>query len=147
MSYTIVTEIELWCNTGNSDKVYNMELRQESNGLCSLYFAYGRRNSNLTEGFKLDGVDYAIAQKEMQKLIRQKHKKNYVTQFENEDLFQADLRIFRRKLYSLITNKALSTSEHDKIRDMIDSGHKDSQLLSIALIQSYETKNVTKSAA
>lgn len=69
--------IELHFIGGGSDKVYNAELQEHGGGQYSVYFEYGRRNSTLNQGFKVQNVLYAKARKAYDGIINEKIAKGY----------------------------------------------------------------------
>lgn len=72
----IVEKTDLYFNEGSSDKVYHTRLETDGKTF-SVYFSYGRRGGNMTEGYKVEGVDEAVARKEYDKLVVSKVKKGY----------------------------------------------------------------------
>lgn len=76
MSTKIVESIHLYFREGSSDKVYDVRLEQDGDDF-SVHFSYGRRGSNKTEGYKVQGVSEEAARKEYDKLVQSKTKKGY----------------------------------------------------------------------
>jgi bifunctional non-homologous end joining protein LigD len=76
MTAKIIEQADLYFQEGNSDKVYHARLEQSSNG-CSVFFSYGRRGGNMTEGYKAQDVPEEVARKEYDKLVNSKLKKGY----------------------------------------------------------------------
>lgn len=72
----IVESIHLYFQEGSSDKVYDVRIESDGDGY-SVHFSYGRRGSNMTEGYKVQGVSEAEARKEYDKLVQSKTKKGY----------------------------------------------------------------------
>lgn len=72
----IVDETNLYFNEGTSDKVYQARLETDGSS-WSVFFSYGRRGGNMTEGHKVEGVSEAAARKEYDKLVQSKVKKGY----------------------------------------------------------------------
>jgi len=69
--------IKLSYQEGSSDKVYEAELKDEGNGWI-VVFAYGRRGNTLTMGMKTKSpVEYDVAKKEYDKLVKSKIAKGY----------------------------------------------------------------------
>ena len=71
-----VEETDLYFQEGSSDKVYHARLETDGKTF-SVHFSYGRRGGNMTEGYKVEGVDESIARKEYDKLVASKVKKGY----------------------------------------------------------------------
>lgn len=72
----IIEQADLYFQEGSSDKVYYAQLFQDSTGY-GVYFKYGRRGGNMTEGYKVEGVSELAARKEYDKLVNSKLKKGY----------------------------------------------------------------------
>lgn len=69
--------IELAFKEGSSDKVYKAELKEEGSGFV-VNFAYGRRGNALATGSKTDApVEYEVAKKTYDKLVKSKTAKGY----------------------------------------------------------------------
>jgi predicted DNA-binding WGR domain protein len=61
----------------NSNKVYNMEVQVSENGQARVYTGYGRTGKSLNESFK-DFETQALAEAEVEKVLKSKLKKGYV---------------------------------------------------------------------
>jgi predicted DNA-binding WGR domain protein len=71
-------EINLWCNSNRSDKVYNIYLyKGPETQFWTVDVTYGRRGSNLTKLTKCTTSFYYEAYKEFNKLRNAKENKNY----------------------------------------------------------------------
>jgi len=69
--------IELAFKQGSSDKVYKAELKKEGDGFV-VNFAYGRRGSAMATGTKTDTpIEYDLAKKTYDKLVKSKTSKGY----------------------------------------------------------------------
>jgi bifunctional non-homologous end joining protein LigD len=69
--------INLFFQEGSSDKVYNAELTEQSEGWV-VNFAYGRRGNSLNTGTKTkEPVAYDVAKKAYDKLVKSKMAKGY----------------------------------------------------------------------
>lgn len=74
----IVEKKILHSTEGNSDKIYEAEICEISDGKYLVNFRYGRRGANLKEGTKTDSpVDFNLAQKLFKDLVLSKTKKGY----------------------------------------------------------------------
>lgn len=76
MTTKIVDSADLYFQEGNSDKVYHARLETDGAGY-SVFFSYGRRGGNMTEGYKVQDAPEAVARKEYDKLVASKVKKGY----------------------------------------------------------------------
>lgn len=74
----VVESVSLYFQEGSSDKVYNTQIETDGADF-SVFFSYGRRGGNMTEGYKVEGVSEAMARKEFEKLVASKVKKGYQT--------------------------------------------------------------------
>lgn len=74
----IQEQVQLFYQSGNSDKVYEVDLCEVEPGSYVVNFRYGKRNTNLKEGTKtVFPVDFASAKKIYDKLVNEKKKKGY----------------------------------------------------------------------
>lgn len=74
----IKESVQLYYREGGSDKVYNVALVEEKNGLCNVQYAYGRRGSSLNTGNKnTSPLPYNAALKVYNKLVLEKTGKGY----------------------------------------------------------------------
>jgi len=73
----IVESVRLFFQEGTSDKVYEASIVEDSEGVYSVLVAWGRRNANLNQGKKANGVSLADAKKAYDRVVRQKTKKGY----------------------------------------------------------------------
>jgi len=71
-----IDSVQLFFQEGNSDKVYNVRLEMDETGY-NVFFSYGRRDGNMTEGYKVQGSSEAVARKEFDKLVLSKTRKGY----------------------------------------------------------------------
>jgi bifunctional non-homologous end joining protein LigD len=71
-----IDSADLYFQEGSSDKVYHARLEQSGTGY-SVFFSYGRRGGNMTEGYKVQDVSEMEARKEYDKLVNSKLKKGY----------------------------------------------------------------------
>ncbi|MDM8539422.1 WGR domain-containing protein, partial [Desulfobacterales bacterium HSG17] len=70
--------ITLYFKQGSSDKIYTASLEQAENNLFIVNFAYGRRGATLKTGTKTQKpVDYELAKKTYDKLVKSKTAKGY----------------------------------------------------------------------
>lgn len=67
----------LYYRAGSSDKFYTISIVENDDGMCSVPFVYGRRNTSGKSGLKLNGVRYEQAQAMYDKMIREKECKGY----------------------------------------------------------------------
>ena len=67
----------LFCQTGNSDKVYEIELVEEPSGRYSVNACYGRRGSTLNTAPKVQNTYEGAARAEYRKLVDEKIGKGY----------------------------------------------------------------------
>ncbi len=74
----ILKQLDLHFFGGGSDKVYHIALVAEDNGTYSTAFAYGRRNSTLSQGHKVVNTSSAQAEQAFRKLANEKIGKGYV---------------------------------------------------------------------
>jgi bifunctional non-homologous end joining protein LigD len=72
-----IDSADLYFQEGSSDKVYHARLEQEGSESFSVFFSYGRRGGNMTEGYKVQDVTEPEARKEFDKLVSSKVKKGY----------------------------------------------------------------------
>lgn len=72
----VIDKADLYFQEGNSDKVYHARIEAGGSG-CSVFFSYGRRGGNMTEGYKVQDVPEDVARKEYDKLVNSKLKKGY----------------------------------------------------------------------
>ena len=72
----IIEQADLYFQEGNSDKVYHARLETDGTGY-SVFFSYGRRGGNMTEGYKVQDAPEVVARKEFDKLVASKIKKGY----------------------------------------------------------------------
>lgn len=78
--------IELAFKEGSSDKVYKAELKEEDGGFV-VNFAYGRRGNALATGSKTTApVEYEVAKKAYDKLVKSKTAKGYKPEGDQADL-------------------------------------------------------------
>jgi bifunctional non-homologous end joining protein LigD len=81
--------IQLHCQEGNSDKVYDIAIEEKLTGYV-VNFAYGRRGSSLNVGTKTnEPVDIQDAQKIFNKLVKEKMAKGYVETGTTQKFVQA----------------------------------------------------------
>ena len=73
----VVESDYLYCQTGNSDKVYEIELVEEANGRFSVNACYGRRGSTLNSAPKCQNTYEGAARAEYHKLVNEKLTKGY----------------------------------------------------------------------
>jgi bifunctional non-homologous end joining protein LigD len=71
-----IESADLYFQEGSSDKVYHARLEDEGSGY-SVFFSYGRRGGNMTEGYKVRLAPEEVARKEYDKLVASKIKKGY----------------------------------------------------------------------
>lgn len=76
MTAKIIEQADLYFQEGSSDKVYHTRIEADGSG-CSVFFSYGRRGGNMTEGYKVQDVPEEVARKEYDKLVNSKLKKGY----------------------------------------------------------------------
>lgn len=73
-----IDSARLHCQSGNSDKVYNIDIISDGGGY-RLPFSYGRRGSSLNTGDKVsEPVPYDEAEKLFRKVVNEKKRKGYV---------------------------------------------------------------------
>jgi bifunctional non-homologous end joining protein LigD len=72
----VIESVCLYFQEGSSDKVYRARLEDEGSGY-SVFFSYGRRDGNMTEGYKVRLATEEVARKEFNKLVASKVKKGY----------------------------------------------------------------------
>lgn len=78
VAYQRVIESDyLYCQTGNSDKVYEVELVAEATGRFSVNACYGRRGSTLNNAPKVQNTYEDAARAEYRKLVEEKLAKGY----------------------------------------------------------------------
>jgi bifunctional non-homologous end joining protein LigD len=73
----VVKSIELFFQEGNSDKVYNAQIVEESANAYTVKVQWGRRGSGLQEGTKAVKVALAVAEKKYDSCVREKRNKGY----------------------------------------------------------------------
>src|SRR5262245_36529153 len=71
-----IKTVKLFFQEGTSDKLYNATLLEEG-GLYTVALEWGRRGSPLNQGNKVVKVSLSVAEKTLQKLIREKTQKGY----------------------------------------------------------------------
>lgn len=77
MNNTIVESADLYFREGNSDKVYHASIQEQGDGYV-VFFSYGRRGGNMTEGYKIDfPAPLNVAKEVFDKLVASKTKKGY----------------------------------------------------------------------
>lgn len=74
---TQIRRVELFFQEASSDKVYNATLVDNGDATCSLLVEWGRRGAPLNQGSKAVHVTRAKAEKELEKVVREKTKKGY----------------------------------------------------------------------
>lgn len=74
----VIESVSLYFQEGSSDKVYSTQIETDGADF-NVFFSYGRRGGNMTEGYKVEGVSEAVARKEFEKLVSSKIKKGYQT--------------------------------------------------------------------
>jgi bifunctional non-homologous end joining protein LigD len=73
----VVKAIELFFQEGSSDKVYNAKIVEDGGGLYTVHVEWGRRGSGLNTGTKAVKVPLAKAERELDKVVREKTNKGY----------------------------------------------------------------------
>lgn len=73
----VVKTVALFFQEGSSDKVYNATLVEEADGAFTVQVEWGRRGGPLQKGTKAVRVPLARAEKELQKVVREKTNKGY----------------------------------------------------------------------
>lgn len=80
----MIKSISLYCREGNSDKVYNIEIK-EVDSKYVVNFSYGKRGAALNTGTKTNApVDLESASKIFDKLVREKKANHYKELDDNE---------------------------------------------------------------
>lgn len=67
----------IWNNSGTSDKVYSLQLVEESDGTYSCYAQWGRRERYTSEQIKKDHVARWEAESEFNNFLNKKRKRGY----------------------------------------------------------------------
>jgi bifunctional non-homologous end joining protein LigD len=74
---SVVKEIELFFQEGNSDKVYNATIVKNPDGTYDVPVAWGRRGGGLSQGKKAVKASLAVAEAAFDKVVREKRTKGY----------------------------------------------------------------------
>lgn len=118
--------ITLYYREGRSDKVYTVSL------IVGIYwsvaFAYGRRGSTMTTGFKAQGTDYDKAKRIYDKLVAGKLAKGYRpsdTEISSAPVFRVgpDFELRQQVAQSSIMPQLLNECSEAKVMELIDSPH------------------------
>lgn len=73
----ILKSAELFFQEGTSDKVYNVRIEEAGKGLYTVHCEWGRRGSGLSRGTKAVKVTLEKAERELEKVVREKTGKGY----------------------------------------------------------------------
>jgi predicted DNA-binding WGR domain protein len=122
-------QTRLGYNYGGSDKVYNVELKEDiQTGDWIVDFEYGRRGNSLVSGTKTkDPVGYYKAKSLYDTLIRSKVKKGYDV-LNTEELREVSIKRLIEKAANLCLDGIISSDKYRTLRSLLNSDEENIKL-------------------
>jgi len=120
----------LHCVDGRSNKVYNIEMKQDVHTLKWLiYVEWGSFNGKLRSEIKIWGLEYLTAVIQYNKLLRSKLQKGYNNITTTGDVNNFYNNVTSNILKTLRTDERITIDEFTKLKGLLESSDKESNLL------------------
>lgn len=135
--------VRLECRTGRSNKVYNVSVSPNGDGTYRLETSYGPIGKALRYNPHIGHNNILSATYAAEDIIRKKKAKGYVEVLNTsvEDLYTpTQIKVLKDTAAKLCAEGLFKRSQYSSLKNMLDSGDEQSQVLADEMIQAKHTK-------